>query len=463
MMHPQEDSILIVDDEEGIRLQLKWALTPDYQVTLASNADEALQHARQEHPNVVLLDIALSPTDETGGLRLLDEILELDSATKVIMITGHDTRENAVQAIAQGACDFYSKPIELDELRVVIKRALRIQALERENRTLRLEVFDDLQTNLIGQSPKMREVIQMIQQIATTDVTVLILGESGTGKDVVAREIHRLSLDEDGGSGKFVAVNCGAIPKELMESELFGHEKGAFTDAHRMKRGKFEEANGGTIFLDEVAELPLELQVKLLRCLQEREIERVGGLKSIPIDVRVIAATNQDIEAAVASNRFREDLYYRLNVVTMSLPPLRDRGDDIILLANAFLSQYNSELEKRVNGFTTKAVEAMMRYTWPGNVRELQNRIRRGIVVAHEDKLAEEELGLVPSTEKLQSLQEAKDELEREFLQNALAQHDGNISKAADAIGVTRATFYGLVKKHKIDTDVFRNRDSLVD
>ncbi|MCZ6678079.1 MAG: PEP-CTERM-box response regulator transcription factor [Candidatus Poribacteria bacterium] len=459
-MHPQA-RILIVDDEEGIRLQLKWALNPDYQVSLASNVDEALEHVQQEQPNVVLLDIALSPTDETGGLRLLGEILKIDLTIKVIMITGHDTRENALQAVEQGACDFHSKPVDLDELRVVIKRAMHLQALERENQTLRLSTVSEQQTNLIEQSPQMREVIVMIQQVAATDVTVLILGESGTGKDVVAREIHRLSLDgaDVDRSKRFVPVNCGAIPKELMESELFGHEKGAFTDAYRTKLGKFEEADGGTIFLDEIAELPLELQVKLLRCLQEREIERVGGLKPIPIDVRVIAATNQDIENAVEHGRFREDLYYRLNVVKILLPPLRDRDDDVILLANAFLNQYNSELEKRVKGFTPEAVEAMVNYPWPGNVRELQNRIRRGIVVAHEDRLTEADIGLALSNERPKTLQQAKDNLERQFTRNALVQNQGNISKAANVLGVTRATFYGLLKKHGIRTDPFRHKD----
>jgi two-component system NtrC family response regulator len=428
---------------------------------LASTADEALQLVHRERPNVVLLDIALSPTDETGGLRLLDEILKTVSDTKVIMITGHDSRENARRAIERGAYDFHSKPVSLEDLHVVIKRAVYIQALERENQALRLKALNAMQTKLIGDSPQMGKIISEIKQVATTDVTVLILGESGTGKEIVAREIYRLGQEEGGNalSGKFVAVNCGAIPKELMESELFGHEKGAFTDAHRMKRGKFEEADGGAIFLDEVAELPLELQVKLLRCLQEREIERLGGLNPIPIDVRVIAATNQDIEEAVEAGRFREDLYYRLNVVEIVLPPLRERGDDVILLANAFLNQYSAELKKQMKGFTPEAIEAMTRYAWPGNVRELQNRIRRGIVVAAEDKLTEEDLGLTTPTKKLKTLQQAKDELEREFVRNALVQQKGNISKAADSIGVTRATFYSLLNKHNIHTNIFRDKE----
>ena len=444
--------ILIVDDEEGIRLQLKWALNKDYQIALAENGDTALESVRQEPPNLVLLDIALSPTDEMGGLRLLDAILKVDPTIKIIMITGHDTRENALKAIEQGAYDFHSKPPDLVQLQIVIKRALYIQALERENQVLRLEADEKPQGALIGNSSQMGEVFERIQQVASTDVTVLIRGESGTGKDVVAREIHRLSDV----SGKFVAVNCAAIPKELMESELFGHEKGAFTDARRMKPGKLEEANKGTAFLDEIAELPLELQVKLLRFLQEREIERVGGLNPIPVNVRVLAATNQDIEAAVAGGEFREDLYYRLNVVTISMPPMRERGDDIILLANAFLQQYNADLGKQIKGFTQGAVEVMMQHPWPGNVRELQNRLRRGIVVARGDRLTTEDMELDSSPIEGKGLQQAKDELEHKFIRKALADHNGTISKAADAIGVTRTTFYDLLKKHNLRAEDFR-------
>ena len=454
-MEPK-DSLLIVDDEEGIRLQLKWAFASLYQVVQASNAEEALLAVRQKPPNVVLLDIALSPTDEKGGLRTLEAILKVDPTIKVIMMTGHDTRENALIAIEQGAYDFYAKPIDLDELRVVIKRALHIQALERENQTLRLANLEASQSALIGKSPQMLDVYQMIRRVAPTDITVLIHGESGTGKEVVAREIHRLSHVK----GKFVAVNCGAIPKELMESELFGHEKGAFTDAHRLKRGKLEEANGGTAFLDEVAELPLELQVKLLRFLQEREIERVGGLAMIPITARVLAATNRDLEACVARGSFREDLYYRLNVVTVSLPPLRERKEDLLLIANAKLHQYNKDFKKKIKGFTQGALEAMLQYPWPGNVRELQNRIQRGMVVAPSDRLTDEDLGLHPANEGPKTLQRAKDEVEREFIRRALIQQKGNISKAADAIGVTRVTFYDMLKKHQIQSEAFRERES---
>ncbi|MBI1930100.1 PEP-CTERM-box response regulator transcription factor [Candidatus Poribacteria bacterium] len=447
-----QDNILIVDDEEGIRLQLKWALSPFYQVTLASNAEAALQEIYQKRSNVVLLDIALSPTDEKEGIRLLGTILKLDSTIKVIMMTGHDTRENALQAIERGAFDFHPKPVDLDEIRIVIKRALYIQALERENQTLRLATLEDSHRALIGKSPQMLDVIEMIRRVAATEITVLIYGESGTGKEVVAREIHRLSNVP----GKFITVNCGAIPKELMESELFGHEKGAFTDAHRLKRGKLEEANRGTAFLDEIAELPLELQVKILRFLQEREIERLGGLAPIPITARVLAATNQDLEAYMEKGAFREDLYYRLNVVTISIPPLRERRDDIILLANAKLHQYNKDFRKKIKGFTQEAIEAMMHYPWPGNIRELQNRIQRGMVVAHGERLTEDDLGLTPVVKGPEILQQAKDALEREFVERALIRHKGNISKAADAIGVTRVTFYDLLKKHEIDVDGFR-------
>jgi len=290
------------------------------------------------------------------------------------MITGHDTRSNALEAIARGAYDFYSKPIDLDEIRIVIRRALYIQALQRENIALRLkmEMEEEPRSALIGKSPQMCDVTEMIEQISSKDnVTVLVQGESGTGKEVVAREIHSLSAV----SGKFVTVDCGTIPAALIESELFGHEKGAFTSAHRSKTGKLEEAENGTLFLDEIAELPLDLQVKFLRFLQQREIQRVGGLKVIPIHMRVIAATNRNLEAEVANGNFRTDFYFRLSVVTLFLPPLCERGNDILLLANAYLNRYQTDFGKQIKGFTPGAVEAMMQHSWTGNARELQNRI----------------------------------------------------------------------------------------
>jgi len=453
----EQANILIVDDEEGIRFQLKWALNKDYQVVLAADSNIALQRIREKRPNVVLLDIALSSVDNTGGLRLLDAIQEIDPTIKVVMITGHDTRSNALEAIARGAYDFYSKPIDLDEIRIVIKRALYIQALQRENMALRLKVTEESRSALIGKSPQMCDVIEMIEQISSKDnVTVLIQGESGTGKEVVAREIHSLSVV----SGKFVTVDCGSIPAALIESELFGHEKGAFTSAHRSKTGKLEDAKNGTLFLDEIAELPLDLQVKFLRFLQQREIQRVGGLKVIPIHTRVIAATNRNLEAEVANGNFRTDLYFRLSVVTLFLPPLCERGNDIVLLANTYLNRYQTDFGKQIKGFTPEAVEAMMQHPWTGNVRELQNRILRGLVVMHGDQLTAEDMDFVAQIKSSQTLQDAKADIERKFVERALYQHQGNISSAADFIGVTRTTFYDLLKRHQIVASSYRNQSN---
>ncbi|RKY05457.1 PEP-CTERM-box response regulator transcription factor [Candidatus Poribacteria bacterium] len=451
--------VLVVDDEEGIRLQMKWALAGEFDVALASNEAEAMEILKSSKPNAVLLDIALSPSDEKGGLRLLEEMLKVDPTIKVIMITGHDTKENALEAISRGAHDFLSKPIDLDELKVVLRRAVYIQQLERENIELRRAVSEEV--GIIASCPKMMEVMELVRKVAPADVPVLITGESGTGKELIAREIHRLSKRA---KGEFVAINCGAIPRELLESELFGHEKGAFTGAVALKKGKFELADGGTLFLDEVTELTPDLQVKLLRFLQEYTIERVGGLKPIKLDVRVIAATNRDIHEEVKSGRFREDLYYRLNVISIHLPPLRERGEDILLIANAYLNRYAREFGRDIRGFTSEAIDRMMSYSWPGNIRELQNKIRRAVLIASGKMITPEDLDLTDvevekgfELRKRVTLQEARDELEIRMVREALARSKGNVSKAAKELGVSRATLYDLLKKHRIDPKEFKS------
>ena len=447
--------ILIVDDEEGIRIQMKWALADEYELMMAATAKEAMRTFERGRPDVVLLDIALSPSDEKGGLRLLEEMLDLDPTVKVIMITGHDTKNNALEAIGKGAHDFLSKPIDTEELKIIVKRAVYIQELERENLRLRKAISGE--TELIASCPRMMEILDLVGKIAPTDVPVLITGESGTGKELIAKEIHRRSRRTE---GRFVAINCGAIQKELLESELFGHEKGAFTGAVARKKGRFELADGGTLFLDEVTELPLDLQVKLLRFLQEYTIERVGGLETISLDVRIIAATNRDINQEVREGRFREDLFYRLNVIPIHLPPLRERGEDIILIANAYLNRYAREFGKRIKGFTQEAVDRMMRYPWPGNVRELQNEIRRCVIMARGDMITADDLSLPegetePEREDIPltglSLQSARERLEQKMIRSALARHGGNVTKAADELVISRASLYDLMRKYGID------------
>jgi len=459
--------ILIVDDEEGIRIQMKWALADEYDLMMAATAREAMRSVEGGKPDVVLLDIALSPSDERGGLRLLEEILDLDPTIKVIMITGHDTKDNALEAIGKGAHDFLSKPIDTEELKVIVKRAVYIQELERENLRLRKAISGE--TELIASCPRMMEILDLVRKIAPTDVPVFITGETGTGKELIAREIHRRSRRAD---GRFVPINCGAIPKELLESELFGHERGAFTGAVTRKKGKFELADGGTLFLDEVTELPLDLQVKLLRFLQEYTIERVGGLETISLDVRVIAATNRDINQEIEAGRFREDLFYRLSVIPIHLPPLRERGEDIILIANAYLNRYAREFGKKIKGFTQGAINQMMKYSWPGNVRELQNEIRRCVIMARGDMITASDLNLSndrtePDSEDEESitvsgfsLQSAREELDKKMIRRALAKHNGNVTRAADDLGVSRASLYVLLRKYQIDPQNFKYQPS---
>jgi len=361
--------LLIVDDDENIRTQMKWAFARDYAVVLAEDRQSALEALRKEQPAVVTLDLGLPP--HPGGIEegmlTLTGMLEQDPLVKVIVITGQTERQNALHAVARGAYDFLCKPVEVEDLRGILRRAFYVSQLERENRTLQQQPTIDLFEGMMGTSTQMQEVFSAIRRVATTDVPVLIQGESGTGKELAARAIHRLSERKD---GPFIAINCGAIPEALLESELFGHEKGAFTNAHMQRKGRIEGAQGGTLFLDEIGEMPLALQVKLLRFLQERVIERVGGREEIPIDTRVVAATNIDLKNAMSESRFREDLYYRLGVVVLAIPPLRNRGGDVLLLANLFLQRYAAEAKKKAVKLNQAALHALETHQWPGNIRE---------------------------------------------------------------------------------------------
>ena len=446
--------ILIVDDDETIRSQMRWALSRDYEVLEAGDRLSALKIMDSEHPSVVLLDLGLppQPRDATEGLQALCEIIGKDSTIKVIMVTGNTERGNALKAIELGAFDFFTKPPVMDEVRVVVKRALRMLELERENRALKKKAGVEGMSGLLGASLPMQEVFETIRKVAVTDVPILILGESGTGKELVARALHRLSNRQ---GGPFVVINCGAIPENLLESELFGYEKGAFTGADTRRRGRIEYAEGGTLFLDEIGDLGLSLQVKLLRFLQEYIIERIGGREPIPLDVRVVAATNKDLKQAVDAGQFREDLYFRLGVVTIPMPPLRERGDDVYLLSRAFLHHYKGDFKKDIKGFSEDAINALVEHRWPGNVRELENRIKRAVVMTDGEMIIPRDLDF-QSTMSMESpspsLKEARDKVEKELIQKALLRHGGVVVRAAEGLGITRQTLTDLIKKYGILT-----------
>jgi two-component system NtrC family response regulator len=367
----------------------------------------------------------------------------------VIIITGRGEKENALRAVAQGAYDFFYKPIQLDELKVVLGRAFYLSQLEHEQQALQERLSGNTFEGMLGICPKMQDIFSIIRKISATDAPVLIMGESGTGKELVARAVHRLSIRK---SNPFIVINCGAIPENLLESELFGHEKGSFTGAHVQRKGRIEMAEGGTLFLDEIGELPLSLQVKILRFLQERVVERVGGRELIEVDIRVIAATNRDLKEAMKEGTFREDLYFRLGVIFISLPSLREREGDVLLLAKAFLERYSDENRKKIKGFTDEAIGAVEQYQWPGNVRELENRIKRAVIMAEGSKITPADLDLaVPvSLHKGIGLKEARDALEKELILKALARSSGNLTKAAQELGISRPTMYDLMEKFGI-------------
>jgi two-component system NtrC family response regulator len=455
------EKILIVDDEESILNQLRWGLAGEYEVITAATVDEARRSLRDDKPGIVTLDVTLGPPSAgPEGLDLLDEIVERHPLTKVIMVTGNDSRENAVTAIRRGAVDWYAKPIELDELRVILRRAAHIRHIEevqpggpKPRRRYH---------RLVGESEPMRKVFALVQRVASTEVNVLVLGENGTGKELVANAIHEAGPRRE---HPFVPINCGAIPENLLESELFGHEKGAFTDAHRAREGKFELADKGTLFLDEIGDVPLHLQVKLLRFLQDHVVQHVGGRESLRVDARVVAATNRDVKAMVADGRFREDLFFRLGVITIQVPPLRERGDDLRLLAEYFLEFYGRQHKRRIKGFTQAALRAVMAHPWPGNVRELENKMQRAVILSQDAYLRPEDLDLEPAggtAEPLPTLQAARDEAERRLLVEALTRNAGNVTRAAREIDVSRPTLHDLLRKHGLDAARFR-RPGLVD
>ncbi len=445
--------LLIVDDDESIRTQMKWALANDYEVELAETREQAVAVVLSRKPDVVLLDLGLPPhpADASEGLLALSELLAQAPHVKVIVITGQSEKENALQAIGQGAYDFLHKPVEIEELTNVLKRAFYVATLERGYREAQARLAVGGFEGMLGDSPQIQSVFASIRKVATVDAPVLLLGESGTGKEMVALAIHRRSARK---GGPFVAINCHAIPETLLEGELFGHEKGSFTGAHATRAGRIEMAAGGTLLLDEVGELSPSLQVKLLRFLQDQTFERIGGRQMLRADVRVIAATNADLQKAMTAGTFREDLYFRIAVVTLRLPPLRERPGDAVLLARAFLQRYAAEAGRDLT-FSAKAVKAIADHEWPGNVRELENRVRRAVVMAEGRYIrpVDLELDLKSGVSAAVTLKEAREQVERDLVRRALTKHKGNISRAAESIGISRPTLYELMEKLGIERE----------
>ena len=439
--------LLIVEDDLGLQRQLRWAYD-GYQVLAAADRQQAIDMVRAEEPEVVTLDLGLPPDpDGVGeGFAALAEILALKPETKVIVASGHGARDSALRAIADGAWDFYQKPIDIDALGLIVERAFHVHALETENRRLAAQsAGPSVLGGILTAAPEMLKVTRTIERVAGADVSVMLLGASGTGKELLARGLHEASRRR----GAFVAINCAAIPETLLESELFGHEKGAFTGAVKTTEGKIEQAHGGTLFLDEIGDVPLALQVKLLRFLQERVIERIGGRRAIPVDTRIVCATHQDVDAMVAAGTFREDLYYRLAEIVVRIPSLAERPGDAGLLARHFLATHARQLNPQVTGFSADARAAIDAWGWPGNVRELENRVKRAVIMAEGKTVAAADLDLEgQADETVINLKTAREAADRKAIRHALARTDGNISNTARLLGISRPTLYDLLKSY---------------
>ncbi len=441
--------LLVVEDDPGLQRQLRWNFE-NHDVLIAGDRSSALDQVRSARPPVVTLDLGLPPDPDgaSEGLAALEEILSEAPNTKVIVVTGNEDRENAIRSVGLGAYDFYQKPIDPTTLGLIVERAFHLYELEEENRRLAGDRRHSPLDGVITGSPAMLQVCRTIEKVAPADVGVLLYGESGTGKEVLARALHHLSPRA---RAPFIAINCAAIPENLLESELFGHEKGAFTGAVKQTPGKIELADGGTLFLDEIGDLALALQVKLLRFLQQRVVERVGGRKEIPVDVRVVCATHQDLTELISQNRFREDLFYRLSELVITIPPLRERYGDATLLAQHFLVRYGNEQGRSFLGLSQDALNAIDAYEWPGNVRELENRMKRAVVMTDGKRITSGDLDLAtdPEDDPL-NLKKVRERAEYQALQRALSQVGGNISKAAKLLGVSRPTLYDLMSQHGI-------------
>jgi len=446
--------LLVIEDDPGLQAQLKWAYD-GYQILIAGDHDSAIELLRAEEPAVVTLDLGLPP-DPDGtreGFRTLKAILEIKPDTKIIVVSGHGERASALAAIASGAWDFYQKPIDIDELGLIVRRAFHVRDLEVENARLAGQGANDNHVlgGMITGAPEMQKVARTIERVANLGVSVMLLGASGTGKELLARGLHEASGRRD---GAFVAINCAAIPENLLESELFGHEKGAFTGAVKTTEGKIELAHGGTLFLDEVGDIPLPLQVKLLRFLQERTIERIGGRKAIVVDTRIVCATHRNLDAMIAEGSFRDDLYYRLAEMVVKIPSLAERPGDAVLLARHFLHQYAPEMNPAVRGFAPDALQAIDEARWPGNVRELENRIKRAVIMADGKLVVREDLDMAggdgEDDEAWLNLRSAREAADRVAIRRAMMQSEGNISLAAKLLGISRPTLYDLLKQYRM-------------
>jgi two-component system NtrC family response regulator len=442
--------LLVVEDDEGLQRQLKWAYE-GYQVVCAGDRKSAVEAMRAYEPAVVTLDLGLPP-DSDGveeGFATLAEMLKLKPDTKVIVATGHGARESALKAIGMGAYDFYKKPVDIDELGLIVARAFHLHEIEEENRKLEGGSAMTVLGSIVTAAPEMLKVGKTIERVASADVSVMLLGASGTGKELLARAVH----EKSGRKGEFIAINCAAIPENLLEAELFGYERGAFTGAVKSNVGKIELAEGGTLFLDEVGDIPLPLQVKLLRFLQERVIERIGGRQPIAVDTRIVCATHQNLEAMIVDGRFREDLYYRLAEIVVKIPSLTERSGDAILLARHFVNRFSRELNPSVQAMSPDAVEAIDAYPWPGNVRELENRIKRAVIMADGKSVTSADLDLSRSADDEPppiNLRAAREVADRKAIRQAMSRTDNNISGAAKLLGVSRPTLYDLLKQYHL-------------
>ncbi|MEM7500478.1 MAG: PEP-CTERM-box response regulator transcription factor [Pseudomonadota bacterium] len=457
-MSAESRKLLIVEDDPGLLSQLKWCFE-GYDVFTAEDRSSAITELRRHEPSVVLQDLGLPPKPEAveEGLETLQEILRLAPHTKVIVVTGHGDQENALRSVEMGAYDFYQKPVDTDTLRLLVDRAFNLGELESENRRLQTVGSDTPLDGIVAASEGMREVCHMIEKVAPTNVTTLLLGESGTGKELLARALHRLSPRAE---ERFVAINCAAIPENLLESELFGHEKGAFTGAAKQTPGKIEVADGGTLFLDEIGDMPMALQAKLLRFLQERVIERVGGRSEISVDVRVVCATNQNPVELIGQGQFREDLYYRISEITIDIPPLRDREEGRLILARTLLNRCAKEQGRALNGFTKDACDAIEAYSWPGNVRELENKIKGAVIMADSKQVTAHDLGIAVGEIEPPSLnlREVRQRAESKAIRVALTRNFGNISRTAADLGITRPTLYDLLGKYGLSSEAYSKR-----
>jgi two-component system NtrC family response regulator len=445
--------LLVVEDDEGLQRQLRWSYE-QYEVIIAGDRETALEALRSHEPAVVTLDLGLPPDPDgvSEGFATLAAILKARPDTKVVVASGHGARASARRAIAEGAFDFYSKPIDIDELGLIVRRAFHVADLEAENRRL----AESIQTTtvlggIISAAPEMIKVARMIERVATAQASVMLLGASGTGKELLARGLHVASLRA---KKPFIAINCAAIPENLLESELFGYERGAFTGAVKTQEGKIELAEGGTLFLDEVGDIPLALQVKLLRFLQERVIERIGGRKQIPVDVRIVCATHQNLDAMIAAGRFREDLYYRLAEIVVRIPTLAERPGDAVLLAHHFLVKFSRENGRTFKGLMPEAIAAISDHSWPGNVRELENRMKRAVIMAESPRLTAADLDLDQSVDlSAMSLKTARDTADRLAIRRVLARTQNNLSTAAKILGISRPTLYDLMRAHNLEAE----------